>query len=236
MQQPENPSQIGPGIARWVVRNSIVVLVTAACLFLSSRDLSWAMAWAFLGLLLASKLAIALVLGRSNPELLAERGGFPEDAKAWDKPLALLMALYGPALSWIVAGLDRRLGWSPAVPPGVQIAALALVALGGALSIWAMSSNRFFYGLCRIATERGHSVAAGGPYQYVRHPGYLGSAIWQLATPVALDSLWAFIPSALVLAVTVVRTALEDRTLQEELESYKEYAQRVHYRLLPGVW
>ena len=236
MQQPGNPSQIGPGIARWVVRNSIVVLVTAACLFLSSRDLGWAMAWAFLGLVLASKLAIALVLGRSNPELLAERGGFPEDAKAWDKPLALLMALYGPALGWIVAGLDRRLEWSAAVPAQVQVAALAITAAGGALTIWAMASNKSFYGFCCIATERGQTVAKGGPYQYVRHPGYVGAILYQLATPLALNSLWASIPVALTIAVTVLRTALEDRTLQDELEGYEDYARQVHYRLLPGIW
>jgi protein-S-isoprenylcysteine O-methyltransferase Ste14 len=235
VEQGEKPG-MKRGILRWVLRNSIIVLVATACLFVSSGRLDWVMAWAFVGVLAAGKVVIAAVLLQSNPELLAERGGVPEDARDWDKPLAVLMALYGPAIVWIVAGLDKRFGWSPAVPLRLQTAALALSALATLVTIWAMASNRFFLGFCRIATERGHTVASGGPYRYVRHPGYLGAILYQLATPLALSSWWAFIPVALVLCVTVVRTALEDRTLQEELEGYQDYAQQVRYRLLPGVW
>ena len=114
------------GIVRWVLRNTIIVLVSAACLFISSGLLDWVMAWAFVAVLAAGKAVVGAVLLQSNPELLAERGGVPEDARDWDKPLAVLMALYGPALVWIVAGLDKRFGWSPAVPLPLQIAALAI--------------------------------------------------------------------------------------------------------------
>jgi protein-S-isoprenylcysteine O-methyltransferase Ste14 len=234
-QSTPNP-ELRRGIARWVIRNTIIVIIAAACLFGTSRDIRWAMAWAYLGVLLASKVAIALILSRSNPELLAERGGVPEDVKAWDRPLAMLMALYGPALGWIAAGLDRLYGWSITFSTPVQVAALVVSALSGALTLWAMASNRFFLGFCRIATERGHSVATAGPYHYVRHPGYVGVILYQLATPLALDSLWAFLPVALTIALTALRTSLEDRTLQEELPGYAEYVRQVRYRLLPGIW
>jgi protein-S-isoprenylcysteine O-methyltransferase Ste14 len=236
MQGTSPDTNLRRGTARWIIRNTVIVLLAAACLFLTSGDLSWAMAWAYLGVLLASKVVIGLVLSRTNPELLAERGGTPKDIKAWDRPLAMAMALYGPALGWIVAGLDRRYGWSTAFPAGVQVAALGVTALGGAVTLWAMAANRFFLGFCRIARERGHHVATAGPYRYVRHPGYLGVILYQLVTPLALDSLWAFVPVALTIALTVLRTSLEDRTLQQELEGYAEYAGRVRYRLLPGLW
>jgi protein-S-isoprenylcysteine O-methyltransferase Ste14 len=236
MTQSSTNSELQRGIVRWLFRNTVIVLIAAACLFVPSRDTSWAMAWAYLGVLMASKVAIALILSRSNPELLAERGGVPKDAKAWDRPLAMAMALYGPALGWIVAGLDRRYGWSMAFSTPVQVGALLVTVLGTALTVWAMTSNRFFLGFCRIATERGHSVATAGPYRYVRHPGYLGAILYQLATPLALDSLWAFIPVALTIALTALRTSLEDRTLQQELQGYAGYARQVRHRLLPGIW
>lgn len=236
MQETSPESNLRRGMARWFIRNTITVVVAAMCLFLTSRDLSWRLAWAYLAVLLASKVIIGVVLSRTNPELLAERGGTPKDAKTWDRPLAVVMALYGPALGWIVAGLDRRYGWSMAFSSSLQIAGLVFTALGGALTLWAMASNRFFLGFCRIATERGHTVASGGPYRYVRHPGYLGVIVYQLATPPALDSLWAFVPAGLTIAVTVMRTSLEDRTLQQELAGYADYAGRVRFRLLPGLW
>lgn len=236
MRASGTDSELWGGITRWLVRNTVMVLIAGVCLFLPSRDTGWAMAWAYLGVLMASKVAIALILSRSNPELLAERGGIPKDVKAWDRPLAMAMALYGPALGWIVAGLDRRYGWSMAFSAPVQVTALLVTALGTTLTLWAMASNRFFLGFCRIATERGHSVATAGPYRYVRHPGYLGAIIYQLATPPALDSLWAFLPVALTIAMTILRTSLEDRTLQQELRGYAEYSRQVRQRLLPGIW
>jgi protein-S-isoprenylcysteine O-methyltransferase Ste14 len=111
-----------------------------------------------------------------------------------------------------------------------------LVALGYALSSWAMLSNPFFSGTVRIQGERGHSVATAGPYHYVRHPGYSGWILANLTTPVALGSLWGLLPGLLVVLGFVVRTAMEDRTLQTELDGYKEYTQQVRYRLVPGIW
>ncbi|MFQ5875494.1 MAG: methyltransferase family protein, partial [Dehalococcoidia bacterium] len=99
-----------------------------------------------------------------------------------------------------------------------------------------MASNAFFSMTVRIQEDRGHTVATGGPYRYVRHPGYVGTILFQIATPLMLGSVWAFIPCGLAALLIVVRTALEDRTLHEELDGYKEYAQRVRYRLLPGLW
>jgi len=88
----------------------------------------------------------------------------------------------------------------------------------------------------RIQTDRGHVVCDGGPYRIVRHPGYAGNILPLLGIALALSSLWTLIPAAMALVIAVIRTALEDRTLQEELPGYKEYARRVRYRLFPGIY
>lgn len=99
-----------------------------------------------------------------------------------------------------------------------------------------MRSNRFFSSIVRIQTERGHVVQSGGPYRFVRHPGYVGMTLTQVAYPVLLGTWWAYVPTGLATLLLVVRTALEDRLLRRELAGYGEYAARVRFRLLPGVW
>jgi protein-S-isoprenylcysteine O-methyltransferase Ste14 len=96
--------------------------------------------------------------------------------------------------------------------------------------------NRFFSGVVRIQIDRGHHVISGGPYRWIRHPGYAGGLLTYLATPVFLDSVWAFLPALFITMVLVIRTTLEDRFLQDELDGYRDYVKRVHYRFLPGVW
>ena len=118
----------------------------------------------------------------------------------------------------------------------MQIAALVIAALAYAISPWAMRVNAYFSKIVRIQEDRGHSVVSSGPYRIVRHPTYLGTILFELVTPIMLGSLWALIPGALTALLFIVRTALEDRTLREELPGYQAYAERVRYRLLPGVW
>ena len=211
-------------------------VIMAASLFISSGRLDWAMAWFYLGVYVAGQLVATAGVMRSCPGLMAERGRVQEGTKRWDRPLVGLAVLLGPAAMWIVAGMDMRFRWSPLVPLALQIAALLMAVLGSLLVAWAMRSNAFFSGTARIQEERGHVVATGGPYRHVRHPGYAGGILFDLATPLILGSVWAFIPSALTIAVLVVRTALEDRMLLEELNGYQQYAGRVRYRLLPGLW
>ncbi len=99
-----------------------------------------------------------------------------------------------------------------------------------------MGVNPFFEKTVRIQTERGHHVIDSGPYRYVRHPGYVGLFGWSLSAPLLLGSWWAFIPATLSVFALVIRTALEDQTLRDELAGYEEYVSRVHYRLIPGIW
>jgi len=138
--------------------------------------------------------------------------------------------------SYVVAGLDVRFGWKPELTLAVQIAALAAGLLGVALIVWAMAANRYAAVYARIQKERGHAVATTGPYRFVRHPFYVGTITFSLAIPLALGSPWALIPGGLAALLFIVKTAAEDRMLREGLEGYREYAERVRYRLLPRVW
>lgn len=158
-----------------------------------------------------------------------------KDAKVWDRKLAPLLTA-GLVVVLIVSGLEARYSWTTPFSPTAKAVSLLVILLGYTLGSWALVENRFFSGVVRIQTDRGHQVVTGGPYRFVRHPGYAGVFLTYLAVPVFLDSLSAFIPTILTLIVLIVRTALEDKTLHEELPGYSEYAQQTRYRLFPGVW
>jgi protein-S-isoprenylcysteine O-methyltransferase Ste14 len=136
----------------------------------------------------------------------------------------------------LVAGFDQRYGWTGDFPMAAQIVALILAAAGYALGVWATASNAFFSQIVRVQSEREHAVATGGPYRFVRHPAYTGTILFELAVPVLLASWWALVPGLINVVLFVVRTALEDRTLQAELGGYVDYARQVRYRLLPRIW
>lgn len=222
-------------IVRWLVKSLLLILILAVVLFLTAGRWDWRGAWLYLGLTLLVQMSAGLLLIRISPDLVAERARLQPGTKRWDILLALLVA-YHPLYVGAVAGVDVRLGGSPPFPLALQWIGVSAALLGSLFTTWAMIANRFFSGTVRIQTERGHQVATNGPYAYVRHPGYVGILIFALATPLVLGSMWAFLPAALTVAVIFIRTALEDRTLQAELDGYRAYAGRVRYRLLPGLW
>ena len=222
-------------VARYTVRETMGLVILGVALFWSAGHMDWWPAWAVLAVMAAWTAATAIVILRFNPALLAERLGPRQGAKPWDTAILSVLGLSQLA-RYIVAGLDERFGWTGDFPLAAQLTALALCALGYALVVWATASNAFFSQIVRIQTERGQTVATGGPYHSVRHPGYLGAIVYEMAVPVLLASWWAALPSVLNVILLVVRTALEDRTLQAELAGYADYARQVRFRLLPGVW
>jgi protein-S-isoprenylcysteine O-methyltransferase Ste14 len=108
--------------------------------------------------------------------------------------------------------------------------------LTGLVTTSAMRANQFFSSTVRIQHERGQHVINKGPYAIIRHPGYLGGSLFYLGTFFILDSIWVLLPVALTIIVLIIRTKLEDDTLQRELNGYKEYTRKVRYRLIPGIW
>jgi protein-S-isoprenylcysteine O-methyltransferase Ste14 len=227
----------GSVIPRVVVQMLLFIIIIPFLPLLISWQWDWWQAWVY-ALIAIFGFAISRALAaRRHPDLLAERARFlqHDDAKSWDKLLSPLVGL-GGGLVPLVAGFDARFDLSPTFPLAVEFLALAVFLAGYMLASYALMTNRFFSGMVRIQTERGHRVVSSGPYRWMRHPGYSGALLSYLATPFFLDSVWALLPAVLLAVVLVIRTRLEDRTLQDELEGYCEYTRRVPYRLVPGIW
>lgn len=224
-----------PAIRKRLVQIGSLVLIQAVLLFVSVWKWDWWNAWAYLSTYLAFLAFNAVFLLRKHQDLVEERSRIGEGTKGWDLIIGGITAFGGLAIL-ILAGLDERFGWPGNLPLWVQVFGLVLLVASYPLFIWAMVSNKFFATTVRIQKERGHNVQTGGPYHYVRHPGYASLLCSYITIPIALGSLWACIPMALLVVNLFIRTALEDRTLQNELEGYKDYAARVRYRLIPGIW
>jgi len=224
-----------PAIRKRFVQIGFLVLIQAVLLFVSVWKWNWWNAWAYLGEYLAFLAFNAYILLGKHKELVEERSQIGAGAKTWDKIIGLVSGTGGFAIL-VLAGLDERFGWIGSLPLWVQVSTFILLGLSYPLFTLAMVSNRFFSTIVRIQKERGHTVQTGGPYRFVRHPGYASLLISYFTLPFAFGSLWACIPMALLVLNLFVRTALEDRTLQAELDGYKEYAARVRYRLIPGIW
>jgi len=216
----------------------VVYLFIPLVLFVCGGDFGWWQAWVYSLLIVAAGVGGRILAERRHPGLLAERQNIEniQEAKAWDKVLAPLMALSVGFPLVIVAGLDHRFGWSPVFPTWLNIIGFILIMLGYTFAVWALAENRFFSSMVRIQTDRGHVVCDSGPYRIVRHPGYAGNILPLPGIVLALGSVWTLIPAAVALIIAAIRTALEDRTLQEELPGYRDYARRVHYRLIPGIY
>jgi protein-S-isoprenylcysteine O-methyltransferase Ste14 len=225
-------------IRKWCLQSALGLAGYGAVLCLAAGRLDWLWGWIFLALTALFLYLQVVLLVSINPDLLVERaaGLRQEGGKTWDRVVTALSAGVFPMASWILAGLDLRFGLSLPKQLWIHLMGMALVAFGLGLFLWAMVSNAYFSEVVRIQAERGHTVAAGGPYRFVRHPGYTGAILAFVGTPLLLGSWWALIPAALGIAGYVLRTVLEDRTLQGELEGYQTYTERVRYRLLPGVW
>ncbi len=231
----QQADSIPPAI--WV-RLIIINLLIPVTLFLCSGDAGWWQGWIFSILIVAAGILSRIWAEHQHPGLLMERSRYEtaEGVKPWDKILSPLMAISVSFPVVIVAGLDHRYGWTAPFPTWAVIAGFILIAAGYGLASWALAENSFFSGVVRIQKDRGHSVCDTGPYRIVRHPGYTGSLIPLAGIVLALSSIWTIIPAVIALVITIIRTALEDRTLQEELPGYSEYAQRVRYRLFPGIY
>ena len=209
-------------------------LLIGGILFLGSGRLKWGWAWLYLGFSVLQILVNFILMWRISPELIVERAEGSERTKPWDRTIAPISALLWFAV-FLVAALDERWTWST-VPLWVNLLGIVLLIIGAFLTSWAMLTNAYFSSGIRVQDDRGHMVVTEGPYRFVRHPGYLGMGIVGLAQALLFGSLWALVPAVLVMGPMIVRTTLEDRMLHEELEGYREYAQNVRYRLIPGVW
>lgn len=218
-----------------IIKGVVTVFFILALLFVPAGTLKWPEAWILLLFYFTAVSGVLIWMKIKAPGLLKERMSRKKDVKSWDKTI---MTAYSFLLIILLAvpGLDAvRFGWSE-VP--LVIKALGFIGYIPALSFafWAMKENAYSSDVVRIQEDRGHTVCTTGPYRFVRHPMYVGVILFVLCFPLSLGSLYSFIPASLIIVLFIIRTSLEDKTLLEELPGYKEYAQKVRYRLLPGVW
>ncbi len=224
------------GAFRWLRKETLGNLILIAILFGIVGRWDWWNGWAMSAIYIIWSVATGVLIMPRHPEMLAERARPHPGTKKWDTILLALMGLMMVA-EYVVACLDVRWGWSGPLPLAAQLTALVVAFLGyDVLLVWSMAVNAFFVATVRIQEDRGQAVVSGGPYRFVRHPGYTGTILFHLAAAPLLGSLWALIPAVLASAVLVVRTQMEDQTLQAELPGYAEYAAQVRYRLVPGLW
>ncbi len=226
-----------PGIVV-LVGSFLGAFIQGALLFAAAGRFDWPRAWLFVAVSFVWMFGNGVVLALANPELLNQRGAWKKkkDAKLWDRRLVPLYGLAGFYAIPVVAGLDvGRFHWSH-LGLGATVLGIALLSFGWTLVTWAMLVNRHFEVTVRIQTDRNHQVVTTGPYAIIRHPGYVGAALWALGSPLIVGSACGLIPAGLTVLVLILRTYLEDKTLQAELPGYAAYTQRVRYRLLPGLW
>jgi protein-S-isoprenylcysteine O-methyltransferase Ste14 len=221
---------------RLIVQTLVWYGLMGALLFGAAGTLAWPGAWAFLLGMGGIGLAIGLVLAQRDPGLIRERLAFPvqKDQAPADRVVTSVLLLL--ILAWLpFMGLDVRFRWS-VMPAWVQVLGALSLLLSLLIITLTFRANSFAAPVVKIQRERGHAVATGGPYRYVRHPMYSGSLFFFIGTALLLGSWWglAFVPVlALLLAI---RIPLEERALRAGLAGYDDYAARVRYRLIPLVW
>jgi protein-S-isoprenylcysteine O-methyltransferase Ste14 len=213
------------------IQAALFVVLNAVALFAAAGTVEIPGFWVYVAIFAAVMVASFAFL---DPDLLRERmrpGG-------QRPPLALRLSTLVLVVHWVVAGLDRgRFHWSDDVPAWLRVASLIALAAGYGLAFWAMRVNRFFSSVVRIQSDRGQYVVTSGPYRWIRHPGYLAGLVIIVASGIALGS-WLAAAILVVFGLPFLRrrAITEDRVLQAELPGYRDYAARVRWRVLPGIW
>jgi protein-S-isoprenylcysteine O-methyltransferase Ste14 len=223
-------------IAKLLLQNLIWIVAIGALLFVSAGTLHWPAAWVFLGTNAILGLGCGLWLAKTDPALLAERmrPTMQDGQPAADKKFMLAFGF--AALIWLITiGLDRRLHGSD-VPLALQTLGFAMLLLCTGFIMWVLRENSFAAPVVKVQAERGHHVVSTGPYAFVRHPMYSGIVLFFIGVPLLLGSWWGVALSPLFVVLFAIRSRIEERALIAGLPGYADYAARVHYRLLPGLW
>jgi protein-S-isoprenylcysteine O-methyltransferase Ste14 len=219
----------------YFIKHFIGSFLFFAVIFISAGRIDYwqGLIYVFIGLMMV---LLHYTVLRLDPELLKERSKPGKDTKKWDKTILGLSFLVTISM-YITAGLDSgRYHWSPDFHLSLILMGIVLTASGQLLFLIAQKQNKFFSSTVRIQTDREHTVCETGLYKFVRHPAYLGSVIQALGFPLFFGSLWSLIPVALLIILFITRTCLEDRTLQNELNGYREYSEKTRYKIIPFVW
>ncbi len=214
-----------------ITKFSLGVLLVGALVFFPAGTFSFAYGWILMGILFIPMFAAGLVMMAKNPELLKKR----LDAKEKQNDQSLVIKLSGLMFlaGFIVAGLNYRFAWH-ILPMGVSIGAAVIFLIAYLLYAEVLRENTY---LSRtIEVQEGQKVIDTGLYGIVRHPMYSITLLLFLAMPLVLGSLISFVIFLAYPFIIAARIKGEEKFLAEELEGYKEYKNKVRYRLIPFVW
>jgi len=217
-----------------LTREYLARFIMAFILVLTSGTWTWINIWVYAALASLTSVLVYIFVVRVNPSLYNERGNPNENTKKWDLILMRVISLISLS-SIIIAGLDKKNGWS-SLGDGWIIPGGILIILSSVLATWAMAENSYFSRIVRIQDNRGQMVVASGPYQYIRHPGYLSGIMFFLGTPMVLDSVYGFISFVCITISFGIRIIFEEKMLTAELDGYREFTKKVKYRLIPRIW
>jgi protein-S-isoprenylcysteine O-methyltransferase Ste14 len=209
----------------------IVTFFLGLGMFIPANDFLWIEGWIVLILFFVFFLNNILYFSKHDPALLKKRAK-PDFTETWDKIVTAITSL-GFIPIFLVPGFERQYGWSN-VPLIVEIFGFILFILGVVIIFLTMKENSFLSKAVEI--QEGHKVITTGPYKIVRHPMYIGLIIFMIGWCLALGSLFSLIFVALIVIGLVIRINFEDKMLHEELEGYKEYAQKTKKKLIPFIW
>jgi protein-S-isoprenylcysteine O-methyltransferase Ste14 len=220
---------------QYFIKSLVGIFFFIIILFISAGRIDYYHGWVYTAMSLLG-LFLNFAFTGDNTELLEERSKISKDAKEWDKRI-LKLSVLTTIIAYIVAGMDSgRYQWSPQFHWGTVLMGIVLMFLGQLLFLIAKRTNIFFSSVMRIQHDRGHTVCESGVYRYVRHPGYLGMIISWTGFPLLIGSLWSIIPILIAIILLLIRTHLEDKTLQLELPGYSGYIQKTRFKLIPGIW
>ena len=230
---PDKQQAAIAGLRQSIWSGVVFLLFLGIIIFLPAGDIRWAKGWVMIVVFVALTIPSTVYIWRVNPEIFAARRRIQPGTKGWDRVLLMVLLPTMLAIYPVAALDDGRFHWSR-VPLWLVVVGYVLLTTSWCLFMWVESVNKFAEPGVRVHAEQ--KVINTGPYAIVRHPMYMGVPSFSVGTALALGSYWALVPAALLLPILVGRTAMEDRTLRAELAGYKQYASRVRYRLLPGVW
>ncbi|HHT18485.1 MAG TPA: isoprenylcysteine carboxylmethyltransferase family protein [Methanobacterium sp.] len=229
----DHKTSIGKISGKLMLKFLFFIAVVLVVIFISAGRLDYWQGWAYVGLNLVFLIFAYFTL---SSDLIQERMEPEKGVEKWDKYIQKVSIPVFLAIL-IISALDGgRFYWYPQIPLYITIIGMFLYTLGQIIILWAKMVNKYFSAVVRIQTDRGHTVCKEGPYSFIRHPGYLGGLIYSVATPLVLGSFWGLIPVAISLILLFIRTYLEDKTLQKELDGYVEYTKEVRYRIFPHIW
>jgi len=232
-----NNKEFRRSLIKQIILSCLMLSIQTAIFFISAGHFDIPRAWIFFSVTFVYLIVSTTALFKLNPELLVQRlKRKREGSKLWDEVLVRATNLMVISIVPAIAGLDvGRFHWS-SLSIHFAVLGFMLYIISSILINWAMIVNPHFEQTVRMQKDRDHQVITTGPYEIVRHPGYLGGILFTLSIPLIIGGVFTFIPAGIYLLLMIIRTLFEDRTLHRELNGYSEYAKRVRYRLFPWIW